>query len=408
MAQKQRSLGVDDELFRLSQEKTQCLQRAQRLSQEHNRAWREEINTLAEILEREYTLLEQEWLIPTISSDIRRLYMELDISVWQNVDHLIDSKYKQQGGGEHSSSNLPYDDDERIEESIENRVLHNLAKRVNEIARSTLADKIEAAEKFAKKARARAALEHIALHHNDNASLVDQIHDGRETDREHVTIDRPVPHGSLMYDAITRKITRWQSVQERVFEFPPEILEKDQQYADALDVADVWMDPILDLKYSKCLPDWLKAEAYRDVFGKHAAGVMSYSVTNLCAVCSDEKTKEWIRMEPKYAVTHSMYECLQCTTSIVTLCPSCRLPMRESQKPQIGWVCPECEGTAAMRRNLTREQIGDKSGIIMEIAEKLLMKIPDAAAFCNWYREWLEQRVSGRKSRLSSDLSERA
>lgn len=82
--------------------------------------------------------------------------------------------------------------------------------------------------------------------------------------------------------------------------------------------------------------------------------------------------------------------------------------MRESAKPMIGWVCPECEGTTPMRRNLTREQIGDKSSIIMDIAEKFLMRIPDAAAFCNWYREWIEQRVSGRKSRLSQDLSERA
>ena len=171
----------------------------------------------------------------------------------------------------------------------------------------------------------------------------------------------------------------------------------------------MWMDPILDLKYSKCLPDWLKAESYRDVFGKHAAGVMSYSVTNLCGTCSDEKTKYWVRMEPKYAVTHDVYSCLQCQSTVETLCPSCSLPMRlKDRASAVQWICPECDGSQPIKRNLTREQIGDKSSIIMDIAEKFLMNIPDAAVFCSWYREWLERRLSGRKTRLSDDLSEHA
>jgi hypothetical protein len=402
----QRSVNIDEELQRLSEEKVQSLLRAKILSEQHDKDWKAEVTILAEILEREYILLQQDWLIPTICNDISRLYMQQNIPIWQSIDRYIPSKYKSDGL-EYSSSRSGTGVPDFIEQD-ENRILQNLSKRVNEIDRDRLADKIEIAERFAKKARARAALEHIALHHNDNSSLVDQIHDSREDDRDRVTIDRPIPHGSLMFDAISRKIIRWQSVQQRVFEFPPEILEKDEEYADALDSADVWMDPILDLKYSKCLPDWLKAESYRDVYGKHAAGVMSYSVTNLCKHCTNEKKKEWVRMDAKYAITHSIFQCLQCHTSVDTVCPTCSLPMRESQKPAIGWVCPECEGTEAIHRNLTREQIGDKSSIIMDIAEKFLMRIPDAAAFCNWYRDWIEQRVSGRKSRLSNDLSERA
>lgn len=404
MAQKQKSVDIEGELQRLSQEKAQSLNRAKQLSRQYDKAWKEEITVLAEILEREYILLEQQWLIPTISTEISRLYMELDIPISHNIDRYLHERFRREQSSIHSSSH----EDDVLEDSLEDRMLQNLNKRIADIPVYRLADKVDLLEKAARRARARAALEHIALHHNDQSSFADQINDSKEADREHVTIDRPVPHGSFMFDAITRKIARWQSIQERVFEFPPEILTKDREYAEALDIADVWMDPILDLKYSKCLPDWLKAESYRDVYGKHAAGVMSYSVTNLCAACSDEKTKEWVRMEPRYAITHSLFECLQCNTQIQTLCPSCHLPMRESSKPMIGWVCPECEGTTPMRRNLTREQIGDKSSIIMDIAEKFLMRIPDAAAFCNWYRDWIEQRVSGRKSRLSQDLSERA
>jgi hypothetical protein len=400
----QKSVNVQYELETLAEEKRLCLLRAKALSTEHNKVWKQEIRRLADILEREYVLLEQNWLISTISAQISRLYMEQDIPIWQTVHRYLDSKYKEEEQSSVQSSTVI---DERIEQETV-KMLQQLHKHIGEIPRAALPELIEFADKFSKAGRKRSALEHIALGPNDQSSFADQINDSKEIDREHVTIDRPVPHGSLMFDAITRKIARWQSVQQRVFEFPPEILEKDEEYSDALDVADVWMDPILDLKYSKCLPDWLKAESYRDVYGKHAAGVMSYSVTNLCKHCTDEKTKEWVRMEPKYAITHSTFECLQCNNKVNTVCPTCMLPMRESQKPMVGWQCPECEGTEALRRNLTREQIGDKSSIIMDIAERFLAKIPDAAAFCNWYREWLEQRVSGRKSRLSSDLSERA
>ena len=82
--------------------------------------------------------------------------------------------------------------------------------------------------------------------------------------------------------------------------------------------------------------------------------------------------------------------------------------MREQSKPEVGWVCPECEGTQSVHRNLTREQIGDKSSIIVDIAERLIEKIPDCAAFCSWYRDWLERRVGGRKSRASQELSDKA
>jgi hypothetical protein len=404
------SIRREDELNRLSKEKAASLARAKRLSEEHDKAWKKEIIILAEIIEKEYVLLGQRWLIRTISQDISRLYMEYDIPIWDNIDRYVPAKYQQVKLAQEQSSSLSQSvEQELLEQSYTlKRVLSNLSSNISDIGRVELAQEIEAAESFVKKARKRAALEHIALGPDENASFTDQINDSKEQDRQHVTIDRPIPHGSLMFDAIGRKIKRWQNVQNRVFQFPPEILEKDQEYADALEAGDLWMDPILDLKYSKSLQDWLKAESYRDVYGKHAAGVMSYSVTNLCAFCSDEKTKEWVRMEPKYAVSYSVFVCLQCNASLKTVCPACNLPMRESIKPQIGWQCPECEGTEPIRRNLTREQIGDKSGIIMEIAEKFLERIPDAATFCSWYRGWLERRVSGRKSRLSSDLSERA
>lgn len=398
--------GIQSELERLQSEKVQCLARAKQVDEQHTRTWKQEIAALAFVLEREYLLLEQKWLVPTICAEISRLYMEQGISVWQNIDRYIDAKYKDQRYSHpHPLSSL---ENVLIEDSTRLN-LASLTKQISDIRRESFAEIVKAAERFTKKARAYAALEHIPLQPDDNSSIIDHINDSGQQSREHVTIDRPAPAGSLMFDAIGRKIERWKSVQQRVFEFPPSILEKDQEYADALEAADVWMDPILDLKYSKSLPDWLRAESYRDTYGKHAAGVMSYSVTNLCATCSDEKTKYWVRMEPKYAQQYSVYECLQCRRTLHTECEACLLPMRQKQREEaVQWVCPECEGTTGIKRNLTREQIGDKSSIIVDIAHKIAMSFPDCAVFYSWYRDWLERRVSGRKSRLSDDLSEHA
>jgi predicted RNA-binding Zn-ribbon protein involved in translation (DUF1610 family) len=399
---------VQSELEVLQTEKASSLRRAKQLDEHHGHAWKQEIAILANIIEKEYVLLEQTWLIPTICSEISRLYLAAGISIWQIVDRYIDARFKDENKARDQSS-IPLRTivPNYLEDS--SSTLQELIKHIPDLPRSAMPELIEYCDKFVKGGRKRCALEHISLHPDDNASNIDQINDSNQQDREHITIDRPAPHGSLMYDAIGRKIERWKDVQERVFEFPPDILSKDSQYADALEAADIWMDPVLDLKYSKSLPDWLKAESYRDIFGKHAAGVMSYSVTNLCANCSNEKTKYWVRMEPQYTVSHDTYACLQCGFTVDTNCTKCNLPMRVQQRAEaVEWICPECDGNQPIKRNLTREQIGDKTSIIVDIAHKIAMSFPDCAVFYSWYHDWLERRLAGRKTRLSDDLSEHA
>ena len=87
-----KTINVQDELERLSHEKKQCLVRAKRLSNEHDKSWKEEIIILAQIIEREYVLLEQHWLINTISEDIANLYREQDIPIWDHIERYLPEK----------------------------------------------------------------------------------------------------------------------------------------------------------------------------------------------------------------------------------------------------------------------------------------------------------------------------
>jgi hypothetical protein len=82
--------------------------------------------------------------------------------------------------------------------------------------------------------------------------------------------------------------------------------------------------------------------------------------------------------------------------------------MKLVDKPVISWQCNECEGTTPINRDLTREQVGDKSSIVMDKAIAVVEHIPFVMSFLSWYSDWIKPRVSGRKIRASNILSEKA
>jgi len=387
------------ELSKLREEKQQCILRAIQLNKDHDIVWTKEIRNLADIMERELVLLDQQWLISNISEEITRVYRDNNISIWEHVDRYLSSRFKNKKLS--TSTSAPPG-------PLVLEQLYTLTTNIQEIPREQIAEIHNFTRQLQLQCKKRAELEHIALIPDDNSSNADQINDGKEGNRDHVSIDKPRPHGSLTYDAITQSIEMLTEVRDRVFEFPPEILAKDQEISDGWRTWNTWMTPSLDLKYSKNWLDWFRTEKYRDIYGKHAAAVMSFSVTNLCANCSDEKTKEWVRMEPVTSNAFSTYKCLQCGYKLDTVCPACNLPMKESDKPIVGWQCSECEGTVPLERDLTREQVGDKSSIIVDAAMEVLNHIPSQTAFCVWYSDWIDPFVAGRKIRLSGDLSDKA
>jgi transcription elongation factor Elf1 len=387
------------ELNKLREEKRQCIQRAIQLSKDHDIVWTQEIRTLADIMERELLLLDQQWLIKNISEEITRVYRDNNISIWEHVDRYLSPRFK----NEKLSTSTSAPPGPQVLEQ-----LSTLMTNLFQIPREQIAEIHNTTRQLQLQCKKRAEVEHIALIPDDNSSNADQINDGKEDNRDHVTIDKPRPHGSLTYDAMTESIEMMTGVRGRISEFPPEILAKDGLIADGIRVWNTWMGPALDLKYSKNWLDWFRTEKYRDIYGKHAAAVMSFSVTNLCANCSDEKTKEWVRMEPVTANAFSTYKCLQCGYKLDTVCPACNLPLKESEKQVVGWQCSNCEGTVPLERDLTREQVGDKSSIIVDAAMEVLNHIPNFMAFCAWYSDWVDPYVAGRKIRLSGDLSDKA
>jgi hypothetical protein len=404
-----------DEIIQQSLSRAKDISKKQ-FTKEYDILWHDEINFLAETLEEKYISMGQDWAIENISREITRMYKEQDIRVWANVERYLPPKFKLKNNNnynfdnsvasaaaiEYSSSRLP---------SLEGDLLEQLSNVVQNISHAPATNVAQLEHLFAignKQCKNRAKDEHIALYPDENSSSADQINQGMQGDRPRVTTDHPRPHGSKSRDAIARCIKVFQEIHDRFFDFPPEILEKDDEIAAGFDTIPVLFKPGLDLKYSKNWLDWWTAEKYRDIYGKHAAGVISFSVTNLCANCSDENTREWVRMDPVSLKAYDTYECFQCGYRVETVCPSCNLSMKLLDKPIRGWQCQECGNSTPMTRDLTREQIGDKTSIVMDAAIKVMNHIPFFVSFCSWFRDWTDPYIAGRKIRLSGDLSDRA
>lgn len=392
-------------LKQLSIEKQECIAGIKQLAKDHDKAWKPKILLLAQIMEKELKLLNQNWLIKDISSEIRRIFRENNIKIWYHVAEYLPARYKPETANNNNTQQQQQDSsttsDPQGSQVLEQ--LSDLKQNITIQPRDFVSEIHNQARLIMLQCEARAELEHIALFNNNNNKT-----NRGENEHSQVTIDKPRPHGSLTYDELKLVIDDLTEVRKRIFEFPPEILQQDEEIAAGWKTWRSWMQPALDLKYSASWLDWFRTEKYRDVYGKHAAAVMSFSLTNLCANCSDEKTKEWVRMEPIYANTYTSYQCLQCQYQIDTVCPSCNLAMKEQPKSAICWQCSECEGTVPMTRDLTREQVGDKSSIIVDAVMDIIDHEPGRIAFCTWYNDWIKLRVGGRKIRLSDDLSNQA
>lgn len=397
------SCGNGQEIDSLSKEIKSCIEYAKQISIDHDKTWKYEVNRLAELIEKRYMLLDQAWLICHISEEITKIYRDNNIIAYPFLYKYLPEKYKNkdQANSLGSSQNDFYED---LEESLKN--VSKIRLGIAAASRDFVSDAVRKGEieiallqQMVRIGRKRAELENIALE-------PDEVGNSKNKRKNQVNIDKPKPRGSLMYDALKKRVEKTLAVMERVFEFPPQILEMDKEIADAIIDFDSWMEPVLDLKYSKSEFDWFNVEKYRDIFGKHAAAVMSFSVTNLCANCSDEKTKEWVRMDPIYGDLFDSYECLQCHFKLDAVCPVCNVQMRRLDKNVVGWHCSNCDGTTPITRDLTREQVGDKSSILIEAVEKKLREIPVYLKFQEWFKFWIEPYVAGRKTRLHSDLSD--
>jgi hypothetical protein len=101
----------------------------------------------------------------------------------------------------------------------------------------------------------------------------------QETSKPEST-EKPDPAETDLSKAIDHLIQVFESVGEKVIEFPPANKQDARRYAKAVyDFASIF-EPICDEKYSKSWPDWWKIQYDNIKHGKHAAATMNYSISH--------------------------------------------------------------------------------------------------------------------------------
>ncbi len=349
----------EDRIKKLDKIIHDCVIDAKNTSENQDIVWHDKINYLAETIEEKYKLLEQDWAIENISQEITRMYREHDIKIWLHVRRYLPDKYK----------NKDFDT------SISNAVSSFL---------STIGQQEEEQEHFSSHMRP------------SGRDLLEKLY---EIKRTATTVSRD-------------QVAELENTTAEIESTSKQITQIFKRRADLEHIA------LYPHSNNNTIPDRDRDPVTIDLPKPH--GSLTFDAINRAIEAfqtvrdnvfkfpPEINTKEWVRMEPVFNINHESYECLQCGYKIDAVCPICNLSMKKSDKPIVGWQCDTCGGTTPIQRDLTREQIGDKSSIVMDAAMIVLKHVPYFMSFCSWFRDWTDPRVGGRKTRLSSDLSEMA
>lgn len=339
--------------------------------QRHDVTTRDRVNEIGNLLERKFLIQGFEEQINQISVIITDMYEQHGIRNWHHVCDFLPSKWKDPNKQTFKS----IDDDSygRLppEGTVDYiKVLQDFIKDV-----PTLPPEVN------KQAFSLVTKGKDVIDKDSQLRKYPILHDrADEKYRDPVNTLKGQSMITVMEEAIDRHIKKWQELKQDVHEFPPEFAVDAERYARGINAATSLIYPFVDDKCSMDSLEWWNHETFRQHHGKHASAVDQPVMTNLCIICS-----EGVDEDPNAFV--EMYSDINSPTF---------------------WRCRQCGGTEGRWRDMTREQIGDKTPDILQAAKDFASHIPGYIELCKWYRNWKQLRIYARKDRLAVKLSHKA
>jgi hypothetical protein len=340
------------------------------------------VQRMAKYLEEKYTLQGLPSYINTISVEITRKFKENGITNYHHVPDLLPDKYKDPQQAANAKQRA-----EQIESELDplhpkslllgTNVGNNVPEQMND---TELEEFVRAEQKRVKKLVDLATSRGIILvsipseegwHNEGKVWPKIRTVDPPTTDEEVTTLVRELQkENDKTMDAFYEELIRfWCQNKEQV----PNWINGIRAFFTIFK----WLN---DDKYSLDPFSWMDRFSYLESHGKHAAAVWSKAITVFCAKCSELLDED----ESEYEV------------------------MISDPDSNTNWRCPKCQGTKTVLRSMTREQIGDRKDFIVNFAEYILGTIPGFMQMMKWYREWKQPYNTARKSRLASELREKA
>jgi hypothetical protein len=375
-----KEVSVQEEVENLRREQLIIEDQLVAFDEENDKTKARKITLWADLLAREYTLLGNEWFLNQISKTISEKLRARGNKYWHHVSDFLPDKYKDPNYQWERGSDQQFSHAVKIAAKNQIEDLVSRIKQSREPDHELLRDTFEVLEKATDEVRKECDQHRVPL---VNMNSWGEPIKGEEEEHT-VSIIKPKPMVTIAYEEMVAYGKTVLDYAETLRQFPPELDVDVQFIARGARVMREFLQPSLDLKWSKSYGGWLKIEKDRLDYGKHAAAVKNYTTTNVCAMCSNLHKDVANKVEP----------------TIVELV--------RDPKSDTGMKCPQCGCTAGLKRNMTREQVGDKSPIILKFAWKIANTWPMFQEAIFHHMQYIEKRCGYRKRDLSPVLSDRA
>lgn len=343
-------------------------------AQEHSRG--ERAKRIAKLLEDKFRIQGMDFLIGSIASEIEKLYRDNGIYYWHTVHRYLPEEYKQKFRTatheeiEKSSIQSGHAGPNQLEQ-----IYGKISEKVKDLPEKARDDFIRDWAEAA--GNLNDSIREIATDYHVN--ILDPYGIGQDVGNsgtssgndEQISVIKPKPMTTIAYEEgliLEKKVHKFV---EELRIYPPE-LESDLQFiVRGIKRLGELIEPSIDDKWTKQWLGWFKIEIDRLDYGKHAAAVRNFTETNQCAKCDD-------------------------------------VEMVFTENSPSKMICPQCGNTQGLRRNMTREQVGDKAQTVMKQAYRFLRDIPDFAFVMLHHARYKETRMAKRKADLSPVLSDKA
>jgi hypothetical protein len=346
----------------------------------HEGTMKAKIKRLAQILEQRIELLDPTLTITIsqISTEIRRLLTEKNCAIAPHVNDYLDERYKNQNLARYS----------KIAENVVDGTIVG-SQPLEDLSISDLEGMLE----VSKNAKNNADKLVTNLGNNiDNVRAeflrrgVRQV--GDEKYRSPISIydfKHMVPEDEEL-QRINEGVVYWirqqakglEDIADLYSEFPAVTVEHATQYFYANKMMATLYTSIKDVKWSGDLSFWFDRNYWAKAQSAHDAGNSTKFDSNLCAYCSRDVDID------QYDYHVMFYD----------------------KSSGTGYRCDNCNGTAVLDRETTREQVTDRKPEVERMARDVINHLPSYPEFFQHFRlHYIRDKIMARKTVISEIFS---
>lgn len=333
----------------------------------------------AQILERRRDLLDVDYPVDQICTEMKRVLRSRGCKIADNLDHYLPEKYKDSAYSKWGKlgavaqalqeGRMPYG--QRLEQ-CSNPEMELIYERKQEM-------KNELDRSISQLNREIAQIEFVAYQKKFQLS-------GKKFRRpiSEADFDEEVPKSIeeiVEYNAelINDLGDGFKDISKKYAKSPPRVKEELEEDTLILETVLAVIQPLRDFKSTGDLVHAFERQYVSDIQSKHAAGNSSKFPTKICMKCSDIET---LRADPEF-----------------------ELMLFDPESPSL-YRCRKCKGTEPRRKGMSRENVGDRAAFLFNVAENTIKYLPLFGKLMSRLGTYVQRKEDSRKDVIAPFFSD--